>query len=170
MREPAEQTCPALKKMPAADCRAASFRSASANTMFGDLPLRGPSRDWGSSRHSRFGAGIGFEELTEGGTEFAVEAGTTDLEQEIGAAAGPSHLLGFVHAAVDQEVGRCFGQRGADPQTGTMAFGIVDQPSAPAGEITVMDAAPTVSLRNRMMSKALTNRMFFTVWSFFLPL
>src|SRR4051794_330473 len=29
---------------------------------------------------------------------------------------------------------------------------------------------PTVSLRNRMMSTALTNRMFFTVWSFFLPL
>ena len=29
---------------------------------------------------------------------------------------------------------------------------------------------PTVSLRNRMMSGALTSRMFFTVWSFFLPL
>jgi hypothetical protein len=29
---------------------------------------------------------------------------------------------------------------------------------------------PTVSLRNRMMSTALTSRMFFTVWSFFLPL
>ena len=64
------------------------------------------------------------------------------MEQEIGAAAGLSHLLGFGHAAVDQEVGRTFGQRGADPQTGTMAFGIVDQPSALAGEITVMDAAP----------------------------
>ena len=29
---------------------------------------------------------------------------------------------------------------------------------------------PTVSLRNRIMSRALTSRMFFTVWSFFLPL
>ena len=29
---------------------------------------------------------------------------------------------------------------------------------------------PTVSLRKRIMSGALTNRMFFTVWSFFLPL
>ena len=44
------------------------------------------------------------EQLAEAGTEFAVEGGATDLEQEIGAAAGPSHLLGFVHAAIDQEV------------------------------------------------------------------
>jgi hypothetical protein len=29
---------------------------------------------------------------------------------------------------------------------------------------------PAVSLRKRMMSRALTSRMFFTVWSFFLPL
>jgi hypothetical protein len=29
---------------------------------------------------------------------------------------------------------------------------------------------PTVSLRKRMISRALTSRMFFTVWSFFLPL
>src|SRR3954469_2905261 len=36
------------------------------------------------------------------------------------------------------------------------------------GKPLVMD--PTVSLRNRMMSTALTSRMFFTVWSFFLPL
>src|SRR3954464_4021521 len=41
----------------------------------------GPSRDWGSGSHSRFGAGIGgMEELAEAGTEFAVEAGATDLE------------------------------------------------------------------------------------------
>jgi hypothetical protein len=36
------------------------------------------------------------------------------LKQEVGAAAGPAHLLRFVHAAVDQEVGGAFGQRGAD--------------------------------------------------------
>jgi hypothetical protein len=68
------------------------------------------------------------EQLAEGGAELAVEGGAPDLEQEIGAAAGPAHLLGFVHAAVDQEVCRTFGDRRADPQTGTMAFGIVDQP------------------------------------------
>src|SRR5690349_22102206 len=77
------------------------------------------------------------EQLAEAGTEFAVEAGAADLEQEIGAAAGPSHLLRFVHAAVDQEVGGSFGQRCADPQTGAMAFGIVDQPGTLTGEIAV---------------------------------
>jgi hypothetical protein len=35
-----------------------------------------------------------------------------------------------------------------------------------------MDTAgpPRVSLRNRMTSRALTNRTFLSVWSFFLPL
>src|SRR6188474_3419110 len=77
------------------------------------------------------------EELAEAGTKFAVEAGAADLEQKIGAAAGPSHLLRFVHAAVDQEVGGAFGDRRADPQTGTVALGIVDQPGALAGQIAV---------------------------------
>jgi len=99
----------------------------------------GVPRDWGSSSHSCFATGIGlsFEELSEGGAELAVDDGATDLEQEIGAPAGPSHLLGFVHAAVAQEVGGPFCYRSADPQTGTMAFGIVDQPGALAGQIAV---------------------------------
>ncbi len=70
---------------------------------------------WSSSwrrQHGHIGNGIdfGFEELSEGGAELAVEDGATDLEQEIGAPAGPAHLLGFVHAAVDQEVGSAFGE------------------------------------------------------------
>jgi hypothetical protein len=77
------------------------------------------------------------EQLAEAGTELAVEAGVADLEQEIGAAAGPSHLLGFVHAAVDKEIGRAFGERCANPQTGAMAFGIVDQPGTLANGIAV---------------------------------
>src|SRR3954452_15335969 len=97
----------------------------------------GPSKDWGSSSHGHIGNGIdfSFEELSEGGAELAVEGGA--LEQEIGATAGPSHLLRFGHAAVDQEVSRTFGDRRADPQTGPMAFGIVDQPSPLAGQIAV---------------------------------
>ena len=67
------------------------------------------------------------------GTELAIDAGA--LEQKIGAAAGPSHLLGFGHAAVDQEVGGPFRDRRA--QTGAMALGIVDQPGALAGQIAV---------------------------------
>ena len=77
------------------------------------------------------------EQLAEAGIEFDIEAGAPDLEQEVGAAAGPAHLLRFVHAAVGQEAGRTFSERCADPQTGTMAFGIVDQPGALAGQIAV---------------------------------
>jgi predicted Zn-dependent protease len=51
----------------------------------------GPSRNWGSGRHGQAGGGIGFsiEELAEPGAELAVDDGAADLEQEIGAAAGP---------------------------------------------------------------------------------
>ena len=66
------------------------------------------------------------EQLSEPGTELAVDDG---------AAAGPAHPLRLVRTAVDQEVGHCSGQRGADPKTGTMALGIVDQPSVLAGQI-----------------------------------
>jgi hypothetical protein len=97
----------------------------------------GPSTEWGSGSHSSFGAGIGFEELSEAGAEFAVEDGAANLEQEISTAPGPTHLLGFGHTAVDQEVGGCFGRRGANPQTGAMTFSVVDQPSALIGEIAV---------------------------------
>src|SRR5690242_12001513 len=101
--------------------------------------LQGLSRHWGSGRYGQAGGGIGFriEELAEPGAELAVDDGAADLEQEIGAAAGPAHLLLLVHAAVDQEVGGAFGDRGADPLTGAMTLGIVDQPSALAGEIAV---------------------------------
>src|SRR3954453_8519 len=105
----------------------------------GERIKTGPSKDWGSSSHGHIGNGIdfSFEELSEGGAELAVEGGAPDLEQEIGAAAGPSHLLRFVHAAVDQEVGGAFRDRRAGPQTGPMAFGLVDQPGALAGQIMV---------------------------------
>jgi hypothetical protein len=43
----------------------------------------GPSTEWGSGRHSRFGAGIGFEELADAGAEFTVEcaSASTSLHQ-----------------------------------------------------------------------------------------
>ena len=80
---------------------------------------------------------MSFKKSPEAGAEFTVDDGVTNLEQEIGAASGPPHLLGFGHAAVDQEVGRTFGERRTDPQTGTMVFGIVGQPNALAGQIAV---------------------------------
>src|SRR3954467_12589220 len=100
---------------------------------------RGPSRTWGSGRHGQIGGGLGFglEQLAESGAELAVDAGAADLEQEIGAAAGPAHLLLLVHAAVDQEVGGAFGDRRADPLPGVMPLGIVDQPCTLAGQVAV---------------------------------
>ena len=99
----------------------------------------GASRSWGSGSPGQVGNGIDFsiEQRFEAGSELAVEDSAADLEQEVGATTGPSHLLGFVHAAVDQEVGSAFGERGTDPQPGAMALGIVDQPSALAGQIAV---------------------------------
>jgi hypothetical protein len=68
--------------------------------MYGVLPFQpgckrnGPSgdrqRNGRSSSHRRVGCGIGFKNLTEAGAELAVEDGAADLEQEIGAAAGPA--------------------------------------------------------------------------------
>lgn len=72
----------------------------------------------GASCHSRFRAGIGVQQLSETGTELAVRTGTPNLEQEIGAVAGPARLLRFVDVAVDQEVGGAFGERGAEAVTG----------------------------------------------------
>jgi hypothetical protein len=73
------------------------------------------------------------------GTECAVVDRATNLQQQIGAASRPSHLLRFIRSAVHQEVGRSFGDRGSDPQSGTVAFGVVDQPVAlprePSGAI-----------------------------------
>jgi hypothetical protein len=99
--------------------------------------VEGASRSWGSGSPGQVGDGIdfGIEQRFEAGSELAVE--DSALEQEIGAPAGPPHLLRFVHAAVDQEVGGPFRDRRADPQAGTMALGIVDQPGALAGQIAV---------------------------------
>jgi hypothetical protein len=75
----------------------------------------GASRSWGSGSPGQVGDGIdfGIEQRLKAGSELAVEDGA--LEQEIGAPAGPPHLLGFGHAAVDQEVGGPFRDRRADP-------------------------------------------------------
>ena len=50
-----------------------------------------PSRGSGSGSHGQIGSGIGLglEQVAESGTEFAVEDGTADLEQETGVAASP---------------------------------------------------------------------------------
>src|ERR1700733_5108216 len=84
------------------------------------------------------------------GTECAVVDGTTDLEQQIGAPSRPSHLLRFIHAPVDQEVGCALGDRRSDAQTGTVSFGIVDQPCGLASEVFIdrMQRVPQLARRH----------------------
>jgi hypothetical protein len=69
------------------------------------------------------------------GTKRTVVNCAADLEQQIGAAPRPSHLLGLVHAPVDQEIRCAFGDRRTDPLTGSESLGVVDQPCRLAFEI-----------------------------------
>jgi len=71
------------------------------------------------------------------GTERAIVDRATNLQQEISAASRPSHLLRFIHSAVHQEIGGPFGDRGANSQSGAVAFGVIDQPVTLASEITI---------------------------------
>jgi hypothetical protein len=54
------------------------------------------------------------EPLSEAQTEPIIIDSATNLQQQVGAASRPSHLLTFIHSAVHQEIGRSFGDRGAN--------------------------------------------------------
>src|SRR5215213_7637245 len=64
-------------------------------------------RDWGSGCGGDFGERVvrGEEALPKADAERAVVDGAADLEQPIGTAPRPAHLLRFGHAPVDEEVG-----------------------------------------------------------------
>ena len=57
--------------------------------------LSGLSRSWGSGSQNQVGERIGFgiEQLSEAGTELAVQDSAADLEQEVSTTTGPPHLL-----------------------------------------------------------------------------
>jgi len=99
----------------------------------------GLAQDWGSGGecHRRKCIVRGLEFLSIGRTERAIVDGATNLKQQVGTTSRPAHLLGFVHSAVHQEIGCPFGDRGANPQSGTMPFSVIDQPVALASQITV---------------------------------
>src|SRR5918911_5488282 len=99
----------------------------------------GLSRDWGSCRDGCWRMRVvgGLEALPEAGAERAVVDGAADLEQAVGPAPGPAHLLRFVHPAVHQEVRGALGQGRADPLPSSVPLGIVDQPIALASKIVV---------------------------------
>src|SRR5208282_2916033 len=77
------------------------------------------------------------EFLSEAGTEGAIIYGAANLKQKIGTPSRPAHLLGLVHPAVHQEIGRPFRDRSADPQSGTVPLGVINQTIALAREIAI---------------------------------
>src|SRR5215212_3234012 len=121
------------------------WRSATSARQFGPLDQSltpdqvGLPRDWGSCRGGDFGERVlrSEEALPEAGAERAVVDGAADLEQPVGTAPRPAHLLRFVHATIDEEVGRALGQRRANPQPGPVPFAVVDQLIALPDEVAV---------------------------------
>ena len=87
-----------------------------------------------------------FKSLADPGAERAIVDCATNLQQQIGAASRPPHLLGFVHSPVDQEIRCPFGDRRAD----TVSFGIVDEPRGLASEIFIdgMKRVPQLARRH----------------------
>src|SRR4051812_15295280 len=125
--------------------------------MFSLSPGVGLPRDWGSGCGGDFGERVvrGAEALPEAGAERAVVDGAADLEQPIGTAPRPAHLLRFVHATIDEEVGRPLGQRRANPQPGPVPFAVVDQPIALPDEVAVSACSAVHSLREGAMDRRL---------------
>src|ERR1700722_7771406 len=114
------------------------MRRASRAPMKGNRAL-GLPQSLGSGRDRyRRGWIVGrLELLSETGAEGAIIDGATNLKQQIGAASGPAHLLGFIHSAVHQEIGRAFGERSANAQARAMAFGVIHEPGALARQISI---------------------------------
>src|SRR4051812_34011292 len=98
---------PALKAVSRASVRTKGARWFTANV----ASRPGLSRDWGSCHDGCWRMRIvgNFKALPEAGAERAVVDGAGDLEQPIGTAPRPAHLLRFVHATIDQEVGCSLG-------------------------------------------------------------
>src|SRR3954452_6761482 len=96
-------------------------------------------RSGGSCGFGKGQVGIGdpVKSMPKPSTERAVVDRAPNLEQQIGTSSRPSHLLGLVHAPVDQEIRCALGDRRADPQTSTVSFGIVDQPPGLAPEVFI---------------------------------
>jgi hypothetical protein len=81
---------------------------------------------------------VGWPEfLSKGRAESAIIDSATDLKQQVGATSRPPHLLRFVHTGVHQEIGRPFGNRSANSQSCPVPLGVIDQPVALAGKITI---------------------------------
>ena len=69
--------------------------------------------------------------------ELVVEDAGSDLEQEVGAAGCPAHLLFLYHALADDLVDRGFGERGGDGLASAVAFPVVGDPAGVGGDVAV---------------------------------
>ena len=93
-------------------CEPAEVRNRARAAGSARTPSRGLSQDWRSYRDGWWWMRIvgGLEALPEAGAERAVVDGAADLEQQVGPAPGPAHLLRLGQALVDQEIGRALAQ------------------------------------------------------------
>src|SRR5260370_39032953 len=96
--------------------------------------------------------------MAEPSAESAVVDRTSDLQQQVGPASRPSHLLGLVHTTIDQEVRCAFGNRSPDAQAGTISFGVIDEPADLVAEIIVDLVQRAPQLAGWDARRALTRR------------
>src|SRR3954447_11184098 len=114
----------------------ASFRSASADNYSLEKYFKNNERDCleigksGCNRRLRERIVGGLESLSEAGAGPAIADGAANLKQKISSSSRPAHRLRFIHPAVHQKVSRAFGDRTANPQSGTVPRGVIDQPIA----------------------------------------
>jgi hypothetical protein len=97
---------------------------------------RGPSRVWGSGGNRRPRVCIvgWMEFLSAAGTEGAIVDSATGLEQEIGPSSRPAHCCDLTMRRFTRNLAVPLGDRGPNPQSGTVALGVIDRPVAPTAE------------------------------------
>ncbi len=78
--------------------------------------------------------------------ELVVEDAGADLEQQVGAAWCPAHLLFFDHALADDLVDRGFGERGGDGLASTLAFPVAGDPPGVGADVAAGLAGVSVTI------------------------
>lgn len=93
----------------------------------------------GSGRHCQFWdrAECRLKAMAEPRPECAVVDRTANLQQKVGVTSRPAHLLRLVYASIDQEVGGAFGHRRSHTQSGSVPFGVINEPRTLAAQIIV---------------------------------
>jgi hypothetical protein len=95
---------------------------------------------WGRLHCERYGVQCPAEAwvpAVEVASELVVEDAGADLEQEVGAAGCPAHLLFLDHAFGDDLVDRGLCERGGDGLASTVAFPVVGDPVGVDADVTV---------------------------------